>query len=678
MRRPVILLVVLVLIITLLVWAFSLFIQPLLPRSISNAIYIFFLALAGVAGIIAAYLQFVQYRKDTKGPIRLDDAQAKQHRETMFDLVWNTWIEDLLKKSLYIESRIELGLQHQPDAVDHPWDMHLAIEDRQPKAVPEGTPIRDLFDQANGKLLILGEPGTGKTTLLLELAWQTIQRAQADPAFPIPVVFKLSSWTPERSLAEWLVEELRRNYYIPHRVSRAWVEQGQLLLLLDGLDEVKPEFQAQCISAINAYLDEPGTLTAITCRKLEYAALEPHLKLHGALLVELLTPQQVEQYLLESGEGLELVHQLLTSDPELREFANTPLILSILVLTYRNALQEKLKALEAAADYRKQLFDEYISGMFAHRRTQASYTLEDSKKWLSWLAGSMISFGQTTFYLEDINPERLTIPQRKKNRWIVAIYVTLVSGLFLGLISGLILGLIGGMILGLMGALLFGLLYRALSLFRFTRPTERLTFTWSSARRVDAFLLIGGMITGLIFGLSNGHNFGLNYRLIYGLSYMLILGLYTILVIGIFGRIKSNVSGNRIKVGDGIIASCRNMLIVGLITWLIFSLFFGLFFMLDFSRSSEQLDEPATWLIMGLFFGLLAILYYGGAFLIVHFVSKWMLYRSGLIPWKLVKFLDFATDRLFLRRVGGGYIFIHRLLMEHFAEMAEGGKGNPA
>lgn len=24
---------------------------------------------------------------------------------------------------------------------------------------------------------------------------------------------------------------------------------------------------------------------------------------------------------------------------------------------------------------------------------------------------------------------------------------------------------------------------------------------------------------------------------------------------------------------------------------------------------------------------------------------------------------------IFLRRVGGGYIFIHRLLMEHFAEM---------
>jgi hypothetical protein len=30
---------------------------------------------------------------------------------------------------------------------------------------------------------------------------------------------------------------------------------------------------------------------------------------------------------------------------------------------------------------------------------------------------------------------------------------------------------------------------------------------------------------------------------------------------------------------------------------------------------------------------------------------------------------DLCTERIFLRRVGGGYIFIHRMLMEHFAAM---------
>ena len=46
-----------------------------------------------------------------------------------------------------------------------------------------------------------------------------------------------------------------------------------------------------------------------------------------------------------------------------------------------------------------------------------------------------------------------------------------------------------------------------------------------------------------------------------------------------------------------------------------------------------------------------------------------MLYRLGDAPWNYARFLDYATERLFLQKVGGGYIFIHRMLLEHFAQM---------
>jgi len=42
---------------------------------------------------------------------------------------------------------------------------------------------------------------------------------------------------------------------------------------------------------------------------------------------------------------------------------------------------------------------------------------------------------------------------------------------------------------------------------------------------------------------------------------------------------------------------------------------------------------------------------------------------SNNLPWCITRFLDYCVDRVFLRRVGGGYIFIHRLLMEHFAAL---------
>jgi hypothetical protein len=36
---------------------------------------------------------------------------------------------------------------------------------------------------------------------------------------------------------------------------------------------------------------------------------------------------------------------------------------------------------------------------------------------------------------------------------------------------------------------------------------------------------------------------------------------------------------------------------------------------------------------------------------------------------RLVPFLDYTADRIFLRKVGGGYIFIHRMLLDYFASL---------
>lgn len=37
------------------------------------------------------------------------------------------------------------------------------------------------------------------------------------------------------------------------------------------------------------------------------------------------------------------------------------------------------------------------------------------------------------------------------------------------------------------------------------------------------------------------------------------------------------------------------------------------------------------------------------------------------MPWIYPHFLDYAAERILLRKVGGGYIFVHRLLLEYFA-----------
>ena len=71
----------------------------------------------------------------------------------------------------------------------------------------------------------------------------------------------------------------------------------------------------------------------------------------------------------------------------------------------------------------------------------------------------------------------------------------------------------------------------------------------------------------------------------------------------------------------------------------------------------------------GLIIGLVGGLLYGGLACIQHAVLRFILSGKRYIPWKLVPFLDYCADRILLRKVGGGYIFIHRMLMEYFAEL---------
>jgi hypothetical protein len=63
------------------------------------------------------------------------------------------------------------------------------------------------------------------------------------------------------------------------------------------------------------------------------------------------------------------------------------------------------------------------------------------------------------------------------------------------------------------------------------------------------------------------------------------------------------------------------------------------------------------------------VLWMGGYAVLQHYILRLLLWRSGQLPWNLVRFLDFAAERVFLRKVGGGYIFVHRYLMEHFADL---------
>jgi predicted NACHT family NTPase len=107
----------------------------------------------------------------------------------MLEKVRLIWITGFLEPSLDQLARIELGLEPKPDAVDRPFDLLVQRSQQAPHPLPRGTPISHVFDEAGKALLILGEPGAGKTTLRLELTRELLDRAAQDERHLIPVVF---------------------------------------------------------------------------------------------------------------------------------------------------------------------------------------------------------------------------------------------------------------------------------------------------------------------------------------------------------------------------------------------------------------------------------------------------------------------------------------------------------
>ena len=93
-------------------------------------------------------------------------------------------------------------------------------------------------------------------------------------------------------------------------------------------------------------------------------------------------------------------------------------------------------------------------------------------------------------------------------------------------------------------------------------------------------------------------------------------------------------------------------------------------------RETSSLDDIH---LPGLFLGasaaLVAALSFGGLDVIYHYLLRLILTCKGYLPRDLVAFLDYGADELhFLQKVGGGYMFIHRYLQEHFAALGEEGE----
>ena len=670
-----------------------------------------------------------------------------QYRQRLISCVRALWINGVLEQSLHNEVILTLGLYELPHAVENPWRLIVQESNLPARPLPSDTRIIEVYNETEGELLILGEPGAGKTTLLLELARDLLDRATSDTTYPIPVVFNLTSWAMlQQPLSEWLVEELASKYQVPRKLGRSWISNDEIQPLLDGLDEVTLSSRSACINAINAYRRKHNLAPLIVCsRSTEYLAQTERLLLRKAVVIQPLTPQQIDTYLTSAGKELADIRIALQADPHLQELMSTPLILSILTLAYHGETSESLATGTSLAAKRQHLFKKYVERMFQRRSVTEHYTLQQTTRWLAWLAKQLVQDGQCEFYIENmqlgwIPSSRLRLLCRI-NIYLIIMFFYILLGFFtkdmlytcsIGIMAGLVVSIsktiqpTGRIIWSwnsikqnivqiLLVELFFFSSLKLTSLLNIESSANLVIFIipviiiaanyqkimkWLSSelekrypavlRLTENYFVHGGLIVSLIISdiITASLTFGINASLIHQIA---IITFLQVLTFGFSDRTLEKQ--DKIKPNLGIKRSAWNAFRVGLLSSLftlilsIFSLTISLgstasdiFESLSYSfklLSGQYLIYSLSYLVIiydipslissALSFGLMTGLTYGGYACLQHITLRLYLWYAKLIPFNYQRFLDYATERILLRKVGGGYIFVHRTLLDYFA-----------
>lgn len=628
---------------------------------------------------------------------KLTQVEYRQ-RKVLLSKVKEYWIEGVLEKSLHTKAMIELGLEKRSDAVERPFSGFEELPEESRQILPTGTGATEVFNQiGEGRtLLILGDPGAGKTITLLKLGQNLIARAEENVSRLIPVVFNLSSWgSKHQTIADWLVQELWSKYGVSKVLGKNWVKIQQLLLLLDGLDEVKADRREACVKAINQFMQEHGQTEMVVCSRIADYEVLSRLQLRGAIKILSVTPEQVNQYLDTAGEQLEAVKTLLNEDTDLQKLAKSPLMLSIMTLAYQGKKVEELPQTGSIEERSEHLFDAYIKRMFSHEKIgkpkeyKSPYQNQQTKSWLTWLAQPMKQESESIFLIEKIQPTWLS-PTEKRYYLIGS---TLTVWIFIGIAWRLFekhdLDIFQSIFIILVPLCfrIFAAYFRVwfIGPFPWTNGEiltyESIILSWTKIRELIIRIFIPGFpfikryvrpITIIYILIIFASLFNRDKNYIVSALFLPLLYSYVVNIFRIFdlpGIVNSVLKGeeikNKMKPNQGIWITGKNAIILGGINIIFFgSILFTLDILLDKTHEGVIL-----WSILALILGVIGSLRGGLLDCIRHIQLRLFLTIRHHAPWNYSRFLDYATERLFLQKVGGGYIFVHRMLLEHFAQM---------
>ncbi|SDC95565.1 NACHT domain-containing protein [Glycomyces harbinensis] len=527
------------------------------------------------------------------------------------------------------------------------------------------------------RFVILGAPGSGKTSVLVNLLCDILSEPDRTAGDPVPVLVTVTGWDPNTPFPDWLEARLKQDY--PHLAQRSHQERGRrndpslaavliatgkIIPLLDGLDEIADQDrQSRVIAELNkAAYDVP---LALTCRTTEYrVAVNRGEFTHDAKEYELqpLDVRQAAAYLrggertpasadVAAGRWESVISELGRGGP-LAEALSTPLMVYLARTAYEgtHARPSELIELPTRKAIEQRLAAAYLPAVYQrttrHRQLHGR-RLDDAMAAMQFFARHLRDQGTTDLAWWElhraIHPARLKIIQ---NLWFVLIG---------GLMCGLVYVFWGEPVTGFAGVLAgiyTGVLAAAL-VFRGTSRTVETPRSFQFSQR------------GLIVALTLGLAFGLAVGFAVGPATGIIVGSVVGLGFGATGSLRtrsdlrnSTVGPRRTLRSDQIGVLIPDWLLIGILSGLAggHALGFAVSFAFGFPGGF-------AYRLRGRF---------GTASGTLMHVSLW-LRLTGSLPWgvRILPALEDAKRRHVLRQVGAVYQFRHLTIQEHLAQQPD-------
>ena len=653
-------------------------------------------AAAVIVPVATVVIYLTRLRQDAEtAPTRPLDEIA----DSLAAAVTEQWTRAALERRLLQPEPIPVHWERSSRPLAGP--LSTAVESRQFAPLPGLSPalkrqlrggrLKDLHavygGLGSGRLVIIGEPGSGKTGTAVLLVLAALEHRQQvplpdRPLVPVPVMFTLHGWDPNTTrVGDWLAARLQETYPLfagkgGKAEAAELVKAGRIAAVLDGLDEIAEDLRPVALRALS---QQAVMRLVVLARSFEMMVAAQQGFLEGAAALELravdaaaaadyLTRVQLDPPPL----GWTELTGRLRREPgsPLAKALSNPLTLTLVRDTYRSGddIRELLDFCDAVGDVsgediQDHLLDRVLPAAYTPPPGEppSGYELEAARLVLGKIAARMSQEGT-----RDLSWWRLPA-------WASATPRAIVTGAMFGVMFAFWGSPVFELVFGLVGGTVFGYFYLVGD--RRKVPARRAPLQWRHLLNRNSlfpglgYALIGGVVCA-VFGLAVRLGPGQIAALAAGVG--IGAGLAGTLATGLTRSAADDASPLTPRLSwrrdQSFGLAVGLMLGLGLSLGVALGLGFTYAFGVEIMHTPGQLAVLVVvlvWLLVfGLVFGLVFPRTWTVALAFAQLAMRWH------TPVRLLRFLDDAREREVLRTVGPVYQFRHARLQDRLAQQA--------